>query len=208
MTEAAQAVTKEKKAPAVVTPVTMEDGRVVNFAGKRQMLKTVDETGMSVKFDFRNGKSLSYGLTPALIAQFAVHGASQKIGDEAAGVESLDDAILAIEDCIKRLEGGEWSATRATGDGFSGASFVIRAIAEVSGKSIEQVKAFLQKKLDDAKAKGEALSRQKLYESFRAPGSKTAAIIAKLEAEKAAKKPVVAGPSADDLLGDLESEAA
>lgn len=201
MTEATAAQAKVK---TVVTLVTMEDGREVGFAGKRQMQKSYDEATGVARFDFRNGKSVTCSPAASLSTKLIGHGLLQKIGDTAAGAENIDDAILEVEDAAKRMEDGEWGVTRTASDGFSGASFVIRAICEVSGKSVEQIKAFLQKKLDDAKAKGETLSRQKLYESFRAPGSKTGEIIAKLEAEKAAKKPAVSGPSAADLLGELE----
>ena len=91
---------------------------------------------------------------------------------------------------------------RAAGDSFAGTSVVIRAVAEVTGKSVEAVKTFLQGKLDAAKAKGEKLSRQELYASFRKPGTKTAAVIARLEAEDAAGKSTKV--DAADLLAEIE----
>lgn len=206
MTDATVTEIATKKAPAVVNSVTMTDGRVVGFAGNRQMLKTIILNGneVSVRFDFANGEVRYFKAPESMIAQLAGHGASQKIGDETTKTDGIDDTILAVESIIARLEAGEWGATRTAGDGFSGASIVIRAIAETSGKSIEIVKAFLQKKLDAAKAKGEVLTRQKLYESFRAANTPTGAIIARLEAEKAAKKPAT-GIQASELLGELEA---
>lgn len=190
------------KKETVVTEVAMKDGRKVNFAGKRKMQKEViiADGKVSVRFDFVNGETRTFNAPAFLTAQLAGHGASQKIGDEAAGVEDIDDIVVAIEDVISRLEKGEWSTQRAAGDGFSGASVVIRAICEVTGKTVDGVKAFLEKKLADAKAKGESLTRRDLYASFRNPNSKTGIVIERLEKDKVAKG---AKLNADDLLKDL-----
>jgi hypothetical protein len=192
-----------KKAETVVTKVKMTDGREINFAGKRKMQKEVviADGKVSVRFDFLNGETRTFHIPSTLMHQLAGHGASQKIGDEAAGESDVDDIVVAVDDIISRLNKGEWTATRAAGDGFSGASIVIRAIGEVTGKSAEDVKAFLQKKLDDAKAKGESLTRRDLYASFRNPASKTGQIIKKLEEEKATKS---AKFNSDDLLKELK----
>lgn len=200
--ESAEAV--ETKRPATeVEQVVMEDGRTVAFSGKRRMLKDVivDGQEVSVRFDFRNGATRTFVVTDANRAQLAGHGAAQKIGDETAGVEDLDDAVIAVDDMIARLNKGEWTAARAAGDGFSGASVVIKAICEVTGKAVEFVKGFLQSKLDAAAAKGEKLSRAELYASFRNPTTKTGAVIARLESEKKAKVQKV---DANDLMAELE----
>jgi hypothetical protein len=178
-------------------------GRIVAFAGKRKMVKTADvaEDGtVSVRFDFVNGETRTLTVPPALMTKFAAHGAAQKVGDEAAGVADIDDIVVAIDEVITRLHSGEWGATREAGDGFSGASIVIRAIMEATGKDQETVKAFLQKKLDAATANGEKLTRQALYSSFRHPSSKTGKIIERMEAEKAVKAPAV---NSDEYLSEL-----
>lgn len=191
------------KKETVVTPVKMTDGRTVNFAGKRKMSKEIiiKDGKVSVRFDFLNGETRTYVVGTALLNQLAGHGASQKIGDEAAGVDEVDDMVVAIDDIITRLNKGEWTTTRAAGDGFSGASVVIRAIGEVTGKTVDEVKAFLEKKLADDKAKGGTLTRRDLYASFRAPNSKTGVVIARLEKDKASKAVKV---NADDLLKDMQ----
>ena len=202
MTEIVEQAAAPKKAATVVTQVTMTDGRVVPFAGKRKMVKTVDITDgrLSVRFDFVNGETRTFTPPDNLILNFAGHGASQKIGDEAAGVEDIDDIILATDAIIERLNNGEWGAARAAGDGFSGANVVIRAIMEATGKDQVSVKAFLQGKLDKAKEAGEILSRQALYQSFRRPGSKTGVIIERIEKEKATKS---FAADADSLLEEM-----
>jgi len=214
MAEAAEG-TKSKKTE--VTPVTMEDGRVVGFAGNRRMVKetivdegkiivdgdtvTLSEGAVKVRLNFRNGKVIVHTPKPSLVPKYVGHGAEQKLGDETAGEKDVDDMVLAVEDLDKRLAAGEWNVQRESG-GFSGASVVIRAIMEASGKTMEDVKAFLQKKLDDAEARGEKLTRAALYASFRNPKSKTGQIIRRLEEEKAAKDSAV---DADAELAALQN---
>ena len=89
---------------------------------------------------------------------------------------------------------------REAGESLAGASIVIRAICEATGKSISDVRAFLDGKLEAAKARGEKLTRQALYASFRNPASKTGAIIKRMEEEKASKSNAV---NADDLLAEM-----
>jgi hypothetical protein len=201
-----EAQVKPAKAEVVKEAVEMTDGRTVEFAGKRKMLKEViiDEhkKHVSVRFDFRNGETRTFEVPHSLLLDFAGHGASQKIGDNVAGVEDIDDIVVGIDEIMAQLNEGKWSAARAEGDGFSGASIVIKAIAEVTGKSIEAVKTFLQSKLDQAAAKGEKLTRQALYKSFRNPASKTGQVIQRLELEKASKS---AGVNSDDLLEEIEA---
>ena len=196
---------KTKKAPTEVENVTMADGRVVGFAGKRKMVKEINAEAGTGQFDFRNGESRTFTIPEGLLRDFAAHGASQKIGDETAGVESVDDMVVAVDTIIDRLLKGEWTATRAAGDSFAGASIVIRAICEVTGKPVDEIKAFLQGKLDTSKAAAEAtgakaLTRKELYDSFRKPGTRTAEVIDRLEKEKLAKTSTV---EAEDLLAEL-----
>lgn len=200
-------VVQEKPAKKVVERVTVEmaDGRKVEFAGKKQMLKEVlldRENGkVALRIDFRNGETRTFEPHDDLILEFIGHGMSQKYGDEAAGETDVDDMVVALDAIHERLADAKWSGREGTGDGFSGASVVIRAIMEATEKDQATVKAFLQKKLDTAAAKGEKLTRQDLYKSFRNPGSKTGQIILRMEQEKAAKGNKL---DADDLLGEIE----
>ena len=202
MTEATTPVKAPAKPKAEVTKVTMTDGREVEFAGKRNMNKgfTIDahKGEVTALFDFRTGDTLGLTITKhdPMLLQLAGHGLIQKGGDEAAGVK--DDAgnpdvpsmVLAVESILKRLANTEatlddrWFAETAAGDGFSGASVVIRAIMEASGKDQAFVKAFLEKRLEAGKAEG--LTRQKMYAAYRKPGTKTGTIVARMEQEKLA----------------------
>lgn len=213
----ANEVVAAKKPKAEVLEVTMADGRKVGFAGKRKVLKRtiIDEAkiskdadgvyigngAISVGMDFRNGKSLVLPLSADMIARFAGHGGEQKYGDElassAAEPMSEDDMVLAIEDLHQQLYGdGNWSAVREGGGGFAGASVVVLAIVEASGKTVEEVKAFLQGKLDAAKAAGQKLSRKELYDSFRSPKTKVGQIVERMEKERLAKDAKVDGDAA------------
>jgi hypothetical protein len=73
--------------------VTLTDGRVVEFAGKRKLLKEtiVDGTSVSVRLDFRNGETRTFTVPADMVLRFAGHGAEQKLGDETAGVDDVDD---------------------------------------------------------------------------------------------------------------------
>lgn len=141
----------ETKAPKAATPtvsVTMDDGRVVEFAGKRKMLKssTVSESGeVVINLDFVNGESRRYNIVPDLMSKFAAHGAEQKIGDEIAGVEDVDDCVVAVDALLIRLEKGEWNAKRDAG-GMSGTSILAKALIEMTGKSKDDIMAFLSSK--------------------------------------------------------------
>lgn len=215
-----EAGTSSKKAKAEVTTIQMKDGRPVDFVGNRKMDKNyliddskiqVGEDGsvllapgaLTVRIDFRNGETITHTPHPKLLAKYAGHGAIQKLGDEAASEKDVDDAFLAIEELSKRLEAGEWTVARE-GGGFSGASIVVKAIMEATGKPQDEVKAFLQKKIDEAKARGENLTRPALYAAFRNPKSKTGQIIKRLEDEKAEKASVI---DADAALDEMEAAA-
>lgn len=190
------------KAERVVEVVKMKDGRSVEFVGKRKLLKEtlIDGQNVSVRLDFRNGETRTFKVPQGLILRAAGHGMEQKLGDETAGVEGVNDMVVAVDDLIEQLTKGDWTTVREGGSAFSGASVVIRAIMEASGKPMDAVKAFLQKKIDDAAARGEKLSRKALYDSFRNPTSKVGKIVERLEREERAGKSTI---DADKALAEL-----
>ena len=186
----------------------MEDGSVFSFAGSRQVDKSYDvdvhKGTVTVLLRFRNGavrKISSHDISRETQLKALGHGLVQKIGDEWSGTKEVDDIVLTADEMIARLKAGEWGVAREAGDSMAGASVVIRAICEATGKSVADVKAFLDGKLEAAKARGEKLSRQELYSSFRNPKSKTGAIIKRLEEEKAAKSSKF---NSDELLDEIK----
>lgn len=209
MTESVETKPAPKKAPTVYLDVQMQDGRLVKFPGDQKVKKNIlFEGGMATgtQFDFRNGATLTLLLSEmseATRAYAACHGVSQKVGDEWSGTKVTEDMILEGEKVIERLKTGEWAIEREAGDSMAGASVVIRALMEATGKTVEQIKAFLDKKIETAKANGQKLSRQQLYISFRNPTSQIGKIIRRIEEEAAAKASVV---DADATLGELLAE--
>ena len=217
MSEADQATSAN---PAVEsTTVQMTDGRTVVFKGKRKVLKeTIIDTSkivvegdvaqfqagaVKVRMDFINGETRSLEIPLALMAKFAGHGGEQKFGDELASTKdkplSAEDCVLAIDDLYTQISKGDWGRARESGGGgVSGAHAVVQAICEATGRDLATVKAFLQKKLDSTPG----LTRRALYESFRAEGTATAAIIKRLEANKVVKESKVDASAALSELGE------
>lgn len=216
-----------KKKPEGIT-VKMEDGREVEFVGKRKVLKEtlLDESkiicddstltmapgAVAVRMDFINGVTRTLQLPLKLIPRFAGHGGEQKYGDHLAYSAkpgevppSVDDFVQWIEELNDQIQSGDWNIVREGGGGVAGASIVVRAISEATQesakpKSVQEVKDWLNGKLEAAKAAGQKLSRQDLYNSFRAPNTKVGKIIARMEQEQLAKSAKV---DADAELAEL-----
>lgn len=190
-----QAETKAAKAKPEIESVKMDDGRVTDFVGKRVLVKESaydkDKGIVQVRLDFRNGETRLFSTSDLeLIFRAAAHGFEQKLGDETAGVDDLDDKILAIDDLIERLGKGEWTQKREA-NSLAGASVLLKALVELTGKTREKIKAFLEGKSAAEKAALRASAQLK-------------PIIAKLEAEKAAKSKTKV--DTDALLGELGQE--
>jgi hypothetical protein len=202
---------KTTKAKPEVTEVTMNDGRVVKFVGKRNLNKdyTIDEGAGTVTaiFDFRTGDTVKFttGIDDLeMLLTCAGHGAIQKGGDETSKVKALENGepdlesqVLAVEAVVARLSNtaasldDRWYKETEAGDGFSGASVVIKAIMEFSaenGKPLTapEVKAMIEKRLEKGKTDEPPLTRQRLFQAYRKPGTKIAAIISRMEQEKLA----------------------
>ena len=189
--------TKTKAAPSVPFEVQMKDGAMVQFSGKRKMVKTPitdSEKGLGVRLNFVNGEFREFYITEALLHRFAVHGAEQKLGDEIAGVDLVEDCVEAIDELIERLYNGEWTVKREA-NAMNGASILARALVETSGKTISEVRAFLAPL--DAKSKL----------SLRMNAS-VAPVVARLEAERDAKKKPKETVDTTDLLAQLSGTPA
>ena len=174
-----------------IETVTMTDGRVVDFAGKRKLLKesSVNADGkVEVRLDFRNGETRLFTIPDAMLNKFAAHGAEQKLGDEISGLTDTEDCVLAVDDLIDRLYNGEWNVKRES-NGMAGTSVLVRALVQHTGKSVEDIKTFLTGKTQAEKV---ALRNN----------PKIKPIVEQIEAEKASKKGAV---DTDALLAGLEA---
>jgi hypothetical protein len=183
-----------KKETVAPESVTMQDGTIVEFAGERKMLKTVSvdrEAGtVSVRFDFRNGQTRTYTVHPALLLDCAGHGASQKIGDESAGAETIEDMVMATDAMIDRLSSGDpeqWRKRSEGGKSFSGASLLLQALILFKPAAPREVLAEFVK--NKTKAERDALQRSPELEPF----------VKQVQAERDKKKGIDAGA----LVGQL-----
>ena len=177
------------KKETVVETVKMTDERLVDFAGKRKLLKESilgADGAAQVRLDFRNGQTRMFTVPAPMLAKFAAHGAEQKLGDEIAGIEDVEDCVLAIDELIDRLYNGEWGVKRDS-NGMAGTSTLLKALVEHTGKSVEQIKDFLTGKTQAEKV---ALRNN----------PKIKPIVDRIEAEKASKKSNV---DTDAMLGEL-----
>lgn len=138
-----------------VETVKMDDGRVVDFPGKRRLQKSsiiAPDGTVTVTLDFRNGETRKFKPTPGLIPKFIAHGIEQKLGDQIAGLKGKDggeadieDCVFAIDELMDRLAKDEWGTT-GTGTGMAGSSVLAKALVERTGKTPEQIKSFLASK--------------------------------------------------------------
>jgi hypothetical protein len=196
-TDVAEVAAKKTVKPTTYVTVTMDDGRVVDFPGNQRMKKEVLIEGDTVKvrMDFVNGESRIFTLGDKLMAKFAGHGASQKLGDELSGLTDVEDCVMAIDELMDRLNAGEWGVTRVKGESMAGSSILARAMVEVSGKTLDEVKKFLADK------------NQKQKMALRNLPT-IAPVIARLEAHKTKKPRDTAEADAllDGFMGDAAAE--
>lgn len=194
--EVPTAATAAPKKEREVTKVTMSDGREVEFVGKRKLLKEtiIDGSTVSVRLDFRNGETRTFVVPDSLLLKSAGHGMEQKLGDETAGEEDVDDMVASVDDLIDRLSKGGLDAwtTKREGGGFGGASVLVKALMEVTGKDQATVKDFLKKKVEAG------ATYPKLAAAFEEDDT-VGPVIKRLKKEKAAGS----GVNTKELLGGL-----
>lgn len=192
--QAAEAIAVAK-GKTVYEEVKMDDGEIVKFPGKRRLQKVshvaADGT-IKTRFDFRNGEVRHFHLAPnaELLARFAAHGVEQKIGDEVAGLDDVEDMILAIDGIMERLSAGDWTATREGGNSLAGTSVLARALIQVTGKTAPQIKEFLK-----GKTNAEKLALRQ--------NSKIAPVVAEIEAKRTKKEK--AAVDTDGMLSELDA---
>lgn len=69
------------------------------------------------------------------------HGAKQKLGDEYADLDTVDDCLEAVRELDENLASGKWFAERT---GFAGISVLMRAIMKVYGIEESAAREFLK----------------------------------------------------------------
>lgn len=183
-----------------VLTVKMSDGREVEFVGKRKLLKDtiIEGSKVHVRFDFRNGNSIFWTVPDSILLKAAGHGIEQKGGDETAGEDDVDDMQLAVEAVLERLEkqGMDGWTMKKEGGGFGGASLLVKALMEVTGKAMQEVKDFLKKQVDAG------TTYQKLNDAFSEDDA-VGPVLKRLRKEKAGESKV----DTKGLLGGLGATA-
>jgi hypothetical protein len=104
----------------------------------------------------------SEGLAAKLqhFAKAACHGYEQKLGDEMAysptkkdePEPTLEDKIEWVDELIGRLSALEWTQAREGGGGLAGAGVLVQALVALSGKSKDDIRAFLKPLSKDERA--------------------------------------------------------
>lgn len=141
------------KVETAINSVKMQDGTVVDFAGKAKIKKSPligSDGSLALRVDFADGTVRIYSLNASLVNDYALHGASQKFGDEVAGLKdesgapaSVEDMVQAMDELDARVNGkGEWKSTRE-GGAISGGSILAKALVEVTKQTAEKVRDFL-----------------------------------------------------------------
>lgn len=136
-----------EKKEVKVTKVKLLDGREAEFTGEKRLLKTSlqnPDGSLQVRLDFVNGETRLHTLRPDMVAQYALHGAEQKLGDEIAGIKGIDDAVEAVDQLMLRLDTGPdgWLKERDS-SGMAGASILAKALVKVTGQDIVTVRKYL-----------------------------------------------------------------
>lgn len=122
--------------------------RVLKFAVTKQddgwKISEANDAIQGVLFVGKDGQTFvaDFSRYPASVTSYMVfHGTKQKLGDEYADLDSVDDCLEAVRELDGRLADGKWTAERT---GFSGMSILMRAIVEVYNISEEEAREFLK----------------------------------------------------------------
>lgn len=211
-TTATKPVTKKAtpKAPTAKGVIVIPERRADSAAETAVIPRTVHSTGKTpdiasdifkdtLTINFANGQVIEVDvskLTPEIQKQAMLHGLKQKLVDAAAIARdtsngqkaTITEKYNAVKEVADRLTGADptWNKVREAGaSGGGSTSLLARALVKVSGKSREEIDAYLDTKTKEEKA---ALK----------VSAKIAPVIAQLQAES--NKSDVDG---DALLNEL-----
>ena len=172
---------------------------------KTQTAIAAEINGTQLSLTFASGDSLvidSTKLAPAIIAQAIMHGLKQKLIDAAAisrdpetgRTATIDDkyrAVRAVYDRITHPDAPEWNKTRAGEGGGNKGGLLLRAMMRLTGKSREDVMAFLEDK-----------SKEEIAALRKNP--RVTEIMDQLRAESAKTDGIDSDALLDGLMGDAE----
>jgi hypothetical protein len=164
------------KEPEKLT-VKMEDGRSLDFVGKRRVIAEhvfgLDGDLQATSFAFRSGAVRTFGtLASNLVGKAVALALRKRVSDVTMNADNDTEALEAVDELLARLAAGQWAERNGTGTGQG--SVLARAMVEYSNgtRTLEQAKAYLK-----------TLSQGQKYKLRESAGLKD--IIARLEAEEA-----------------------
>lgn len=101
---------------------------------------------VTVSLRFTNGETREYTMAPdhPLFTRAALHGLNQKFRDSFAGVQDPEEQISCFEAVAEQLSRNEWALRRVSAEEAVTGSYLARAVAALTGRSLTDVKAFLQ----------------------------------------------------------------
>ena len=101
--------------------------------------KTTDLEANSLTFAFAHGETIVVTLEQLkpVLAQLALHGGSQKLGDLYARTDGPEEAYNKVKEGVTRLESGEWFAKRTRGE--ASVALFIEAIARCRNESVADI---------------------------------------------------------------------
>lgn len=102
------------------------------------------DEGYKAVMKFANGevREFEFNSAHALAERFMVHGVEQKLRDRIAASENVEEAVTDIDGLLEALNGGEWT-TRGSGEPRDTSGLLVRALAQITGKTNEEVKAIV-----------------------------------------------------------------
>ena len=156
-----------------------------------------------IRFDFEDKTSETFTLddvSEAMRVRAMWHGFSQKIGDSYASAGKAENALAfakeAVRETIAQVKGENASWRAAAGEGGPRVTDLAVAMARVSGKTIEEVVAYLENQTDEQKKVWKKKPKIAL-ELAKIAAEKQAAKLRKLE-EQAAKAEEKAGEGEEE----------
>jgi hypothetical protein len=169
------------------TKVVMVDGREVNFGKKqkldKEILRDAENSPSGVRIGFKNGSvvTVMFEDIPANVLEYAkAHGLVQKLGDEAASADDVDEAEAKISALAERLKAGQWTGA---GGGIGFDTILVAALQEFSGMTREDViKTLREMKPNERQALKADESIKPIYdrmETEKAKGVDSSALLAK-----------------------------
>lgn len=175
-----------KQTPAIAVAIT-DNGAPVQTTIQHKLLTLAFSNGDSLQIDTAT-------LNEDILSQAIAHGLKQKLVDAAAisrdptngRAASIELKHNSVKEVLERLLAGEWNKRREGGGNAGGLLFRALCVMYDGRKTVEDIKAYLEKLSDKEKA---ALRKN----------PKVATVIDSLRTAD--------GESGDDLLAELEGDA-